>query len=115
VTINQKVRNALKDFGLPISEDFHTGEEEEYITFNLDTDEATEYADDVPIGDTAHMQIHWILPVTKNYLSGKKKIRKMLHENGFTYPKVDGFVEPGNKVRHIVFICDIENDEELEE
>jgi hypothetical protein len=115
VTVNQKIRNALQGLGLPISEDFYGGDEKEYITHNLVTDEASAYADDGPISDTAHIQIHWFLPVEKNYLSGKKQIRRSLFENGFTSPEVDGFVEPGNETRHIVFICDVENDEELED
>lgn len=115
MTIHQKIKKALQDFGITVTEDFFGGDNEEYITFNLATDKAVMYADDDPEHDVASVQIHWFLPVEKNYLAGKKEIRRSLHENGFTYPEVTVIVEPDNKTRHIVFVCNVENDEELEE
>lgn len=115
MTIHQKIKNALKGFGIPVTEDFFGGDNEEYLTFNLVADKAVTHADDAPVHDVANVQIHWFLPVGKNYLARKKEIRKNLHDNGFTYPEVAVLVEPDNKTRHIVFVCDVENDDELEE
>ncbi len=65
--------------------------------------------------DVAYMQIHYFLPANKDYLENKKKIRKALLGAGFTYPEVSVLMEPGNKERHIVFECEIENEYEQED
>ncbi len=114
MTINEKIKNALEGFELPVTTDFFGGGEEEYVTFNYADDRAVAFADDAPILAEADMQIHYFLPADKNYLEAKKGMRKALFEAGFTYPEVAEFVEPDSNVRHIVFECKIENDYEME-
>lgn len=115
MTVHQKIRGALECFDIPITEDFFGDGDEEYFTFNLALDKAVMHADDGPVHDLVKVQIHWFLPVWKNYLAEKKRIRRALHNGGFTYPEVEILVEPDNKTRHIVFLCETENDEELED
>lgn len=115
MTVNEKIRNALAGFALPVTADFFGGGEEEYVTFNYADDRAAAFADDVPILVEADLQIHYFLPADKNYLKNKKEIRKALFGAGFTYPAVTEFTEPDSNVRHIIFECRIENDDETED
>lgn len=115
MTVNEKIKNALKKFELPVTPDFFGGGEREYVTFNYADDHAAVFADDVPILVETDMQIHYFLPADKNYLGAKKGMRKALFEAGFTYPDVTEFVEPDSNVRHIIYECRIENDYEMEE
>lgn len=115
MTVNEKIIQAMTGFEIPVVADFFGDGNEEYITFNYADDRAALYGDDAPIAVKAAMQIHYFLPANKDYLEIKKKMRKALFEEGFTYPEVTVLVEPGNKVRHIIFECEIENEDEMEE
>ena len=78
MTVNEKIIQALKPFGIPVVADFSGGGEEEYITFNYASDAAALSGDDEPVEVVASMQIHYFLPMDRDYLSIKKKIRKAL-------------------------------------
>ncbi|HCT91096.1 MAG TPA: phage tail protein [Lachnospiraceae bacterium] len=114
MTVNEKIKNALAGFGIPVTTDFFGGGEEEYVTFNYADDRAVAFADDAPLLVAADMQIHYFLPADKDCLEAKRGMRKALFRAGFTYPEVTEFVEPDSNVRHIIFECRIENDYELE-
>ena len=114
MTVNEKIIQALKPFGIPVVADFSGGGEKEYITFNYASDEAALSGDDGPMEVVASMQIHYFLPMDRDYLSIKKKIRKALFSAGFTYPSVEHLTEPEGNIRHLVFECETENDDELE-
>ena len=115
MTINQKIIKALKPLGIPVTSDFFGGGNSEYITFNYVKDGAELFADNQPVEDISLMQIHYLLPSTKDYLEAKRKIRRAILEEGGTYPDVTVLMEPDNKTRHIVFECEFENDYDMEE
>lgn len=112
MTVNEKIVMALSQFKIPIETDFSGGSEEEYFTFNYASDRAENFGDDKPLNAVASMQIHYFLPVKKDYLSVKKQIRNALFAAGFTYPVVTHLTED-KKIRHLIFECEIENDDEL--
>ena len=103
MTINQKIIKALKPLGVPVTSDFFGGGNSEYITFNYVKDGAELFADNQPVEDISLMQIHYFLPSTKDFLEAKRKIRRVILEEGGTYPDVTVLMEPDNKTRHIVF------------
>lgn len=115
MTVNEKIVQALGSFEIPVTADFFGGENEEYVTFNYTDDRAVIYGDNRPIEVKAEMQIHYFLPADKDYLEIKKKMRNALFLAGFTYPSATVLLEHGNTVRHIIFECEIENDDELGE
>lgn len=115
MTINQKIIKALKPLGIPVTSDFFGGGNSEYITFNYVKDGAELFADNQPVEDISLMQIHYFLPSTKDYLEAKRKNRRVILEEGGTYPDVTVLMEPDNKTRHIVFECEFENDYDMEE
>lgn len=113
MTVNEKIVQALEPFGIPIRADFYGGGEKEYFTFNYADDRAADYGDDAPQHVVASMQIHWFLPRNKDYLKLKKKIRNALFRAGFTYPEVTVITE--KNIRHVVFECEIEDEDALVE
>lgn len=113
MTVNEIIINALSPFGLSIDPNFDGGGKEEYITFNYADDTGECFADDAPTCVVAYMQIHYFLPIEKNYLQKKKELRNALFDAGFTYPEVTVLTE--GKTRHIIFECEIENEDEMEE
>ena len=114
MTIYEKISDALALLQIPIEEDFFGDGEDEYITFTLIRDGAAISADDEPVHEVADLQIHYFLPRDREYAETQKRIRRLLLEAGFTWPAVTVIVEPDDKTRHIVFECELENDDELE-
>lgn len=113
MTVNEKIKHALSPFGIPVVADFYGGGKDEYFTFNYADDRATDFGDDAPQHVVAYMQIHWFLPRNKDYLELKKKIRNALFRAGFTYPEITVLTEKG--IRHVVFECEIEDEDALAE
>ena len=115
MTIHQKIKNALASTGIPVKEDFYGGGLNEYITWTLVRDHAAVIADNKPTNEVAELQIHWFLPRSKSYSTTRKIIRHLLCDSEFTWPVVTTIEEPDGKTRHIVFECQVENDDETEE
>ena len=115
MTVNEKIIHALSGFGIKVTPDFFGDGSDEYFTFNYADDRAADYGDDKPTHTVAYMQIHYFCQINKDYLQIKKRVRKALLEAGFSYPAVVDATESGDKERHLVFECSIENEYELEE
>lgn len=115
MTVNEKIIKALEPFGIPVRADFSDDDKEEYFTFNYIGDMAGSFGDDAPLNVIACMQIHYVSPIEMDPLMLKKRIRKALLENGFTYPEVTDATEKGDSIRHLIFECEIENEFEMED
>ena len=113
MTANEKIIKTLKPFGLPVRERFSNDNKEEYFTFNITDDRASEFGDNRPTAVIVKIQIHYVAPISKNYLGFKKRVRKELFKGGFDYPSVSDETETGDTVRHIVFETAILDEEEL--
>lgn len=113
MTVNEKIKQALSPLGIPVVADFYGGGKDEYFTFNYADDRAVDFGDDAPQHIVAYMQIHWFMPRQKDYLAGKKKIRNILFQAGFTYPEVTVMTE--GDIRHVIFECEIEDEDALME
>lgn len=106
-----KIINAIKRFGYPYEPDIYTGEAERYFTYNYAADEGTLFGDNGAGSAIVSVQIHFFLPADDNFIKIKNQIRSELEKQGFTFPEITVIRE--NKMRHIIFECDAE--EELEE
>ncbi len=113
MTVNEKIIQALAPLGIHIEADFYGNGETEYITFNYADDRAGDFGDNKPLHVVAYMQIHYFAPMDKDYLQIKKQIRKALFSAGFTYPDVTDATVLDERIRHLVFECNIENENEL--
>lgn len=106
----EKIIAAIKPFGFPYAPDIYEGSGESFFVYNYADERAVFYADDAPAAVKASVQIHLYIPAEDNFIELKNKVRRALHRQGFTYPEVTVLREA--KKRHIVFECDIEEEEE---
>ena len=116
MTVNKKIIDALKPFGMPVVPNHYSGTEKRYMEFDLYDDKGTCFCDDYPEMDIVTVQVHLFLPAEENYLSLKKQIRKALYEAGFTYADITEIVEPEatsqypKGIRHLTFETEIDED-----
>lgn len=116
MTINQKIINALKPYGMPVVPDHYSGKEKRYIEFNLYDDKGEVFADEEPEFDVVLVEVHLFLPREEDYLEIKKQIRRSLQEAGFCYADIAEIVEPEATneypygIRHLTFETEIEED-----
>lgn len=106
----EKIIAAIEPFGFPYASDIYDGSEERYFVYNYADERPVFYADDAPEAVKASMMVHLYLPAGENFIALKNQIRAALFSKGFTYPEVTVLRE--NDKRHIVFECDIEEEEE---
>lgn len=106
----RRIRAALAFTGLPCQMDVYDGEEETYLTFNLDT-QPDDFADDAPGHDRHLVQVHLFAPFTRNTTKLRKEIRAALFAAGCTYPDA---IDASENVRsadgteqHVVFECEM--------
>ena len=110
MTVNRKIIDALAFLKIPVAESFYDGKEEEYITFETPIDSGADFGDDEPGKIIVQVRVHWWIPIKKNYLAVKKKIRNALHDAGFTFPYVRILPDPDTLIRHVLFECEIEEE-----
>ena len=114
MTVNRKIIEALKPYGMPVVADHYSGKEKRYIEFNLYDDTVTVFADGEPETDIVTVQVHLFLPREEDYLQLKKKIRRSLCNAGFCYADITEFTESEatdqypRGIRHITFETEIE-------
>lgn len=110
MTVNETIIQALKSLGYPVKPDLYTGKEKHYFTFNYANDRGEDFGDDEPQEAVASIQVHFFCPLSEDYLEIKEKIRDLLTDAGFTYPEITELNEPENKIRHLVYECEIEKE-----
>lgn len=116
MTVNEKIIEALKEFGMPIALNHYSGKENRYIEFDLYDDSGALFCDDAPEFDIIYVQVHVFLPAEEPYLKLKKDIRQALMEAGFCYADITESVDsnPANGypkgIRQINFETEIDED-----
>lgn len=105
----EKIVGAIQGFGYPYEPDVYGGEKKKYFTYNYADERATLFADETAVSVVASVQVHFFLPYRENFISEKNRISKALFNAGFTFPEVTILKE--NDIRHIIFECDIEEEE----
>lgn len=105
----EKIVQAIEKFHYPYAPDVYTGGDERYFTYNYVTDKGAIWGDNGAEAVTADIQLHFFLPAADNFIKIKKEIRNALTEAGFTFPEITVLKE--EDTRHIVFECEIEEEE----
>lgn len=111
MTTFEKIIQAIQPFRYPHSPGVYTGSEKRWITYNYADDYGSNYADDAPQSVINRVQVHFYLPAEDDYTGIKNQIRSELFEQGFTFPEITLLDDPDPKLRHIVFECEIEQEE----
>lgn len=113
-TVNEIIVSALRPFGLPIAENLYEGKEKEYFTYNFADDRGADFGDNKPNADVAYMQVHYICPLKKSYADMRRQIRQALTDAGATWAQVTDLSDLSERLRHLVFEFEIENNYEVE-
>lgn len=112
MTTYEKIVQSIQEFGCPYQPDLYTGDSERYFTYNYADDRGALFADNVPQTVIAGVQVHFYMPATESFSEIKNKIRTSLLRNGFTFPAITVLTEKEKSIRHIIFECEIEENEE---
>jgi len=94
-----------------MSDGLYEGKATEYFTFVIADDRGGDFGGDLALSDLISVQVHYRCPWNMSYTQKKKDIRKTLEEAGFTYPIVVDFSDSKERIRHLVFECEIDSDE----
>lgn len=107
MTTFEKIIKAIEPFGFPHAPDVYKGDNKVgWITYNYSDDYGDNYSDDAPGAVVVTVQVHLFLPLQKDFIRLKNKIRRALFEEGFTFADITILVEDEEKIRHIIFECD---------
>ena len=112
--LNKKIVSALSSFKLPIAETIYEGSASSYFVYSITYDVAGDTGDDAPQAYVATVQIHYVCLLHQSYASMKKQIRQALVSAGFTPPEVTDMSDEKEKLRRLVFECEIINEYDLE-
>lgn len=113
-SVNKIIVRTLRQFDLPVSDSLYEGTKDEYFTYVLTEDSAEDMGDDLPMAYVTDVQIHYICPWTKSYSEMKRQIRAALVQAGFSPPEVSDYSDSKERIRHLIFECNIENEFDLE-
>lgn len=111
MTTYEKIIKAMEPFGWPHAPDLYTGKAERFFYYNYADDRGLGFGDDGCDLSVAYVQVHVWLPMKDNIVTLKRKIRDRLVEQGFTYPSIENLTEDSMRMRHLVFECEIEEEE----
>lgn len=113
----EKIRNIAESEGLNAFLDSYDpdkhrqlGRLDRWMTYNTAFERGALFGGDSAQENILSMQIHLFLPEQVNYIDQKKRIREKLSDAGFTWPTVTVQAEESNRIRHIIFECDIEEE-----
>lgn len=111
MTTFEKIIAAIAPFGFPHVPDLYSGSSDRWITYNYADDYGGSFADDLPETVIVSVQVHLFLPLQENFTQLKNQVRNALFEQGFTFPSITIQTEEERGIRHIIFECDIEEED----
>lgn len=110
MTTFEKIITAIEPFGFPYAPDIYREKEPRWFTYNYADDYGATFADDCPESVIASVQVHLFLPIDDDFIELKNEVRRALFRQGFTFPEISIMTEDNEKLRHIVFECDMEEE-----
>lgn len=99
MSLDERLRSLLLQFGYEVQQGVYTGKHEQYITFNY-TAVPISFSDDLPEWEKYLIQIHLYCPLAANPNPLIRKIKAALVESDFTYPEI--YHDDDNKCRHSI-------------
>lgn len=87
MTVDERLRNAVKPIVPECSPHLYRGKSDEYCTWNYNELGAV-FGDDTEDCGRYLLQLHYFLPHGRNGSSVKKRIKKALTDAGFTSPDI---------------------------
>lgn len=117
----EKIQLIARNLGIPAWPDVYTGRDEDrperWITYNFSDDHGALWGNDAPGAVVHSVQVHLFMPSRKNFFAIQKAIRDAMFNMGFSFPIITNLIDEvttvnsgTQKLRHIVFESDIEDD-----
>ncbi len=92
---------------IPVYPDTAPAGEEKSISFTYEDERPEFFGNNIPIADTAYLQITLYTPEGYDYMDLKHMIRDYLEEKGFCVTSIESWLESGltgtRRTRHTVF------------
>lgn len=112
MSVIKTLRTCLMQTGWTVRQDAYPDEGKQradrYIIYNLSSQNASGFADDMPMEDISYVQVHIYLPLNINPKLIKKEVKSRLFKAGFSYPRlVLDTREEDAGMRHICFETNI--------
>lgn len=122
----EKIQLIAKNLDIPAWPDVYSGSDAnrpaQWITYNLADNRGSLFGDDEPGAVIHWVQVHLFMPANKNFFAIQKAIRDAMFSAGFTFPEITNLIDEHTtassgtqKIRHIVFESEIEDDTFYEE
>lgn len=108
----ERLKAALETVGLPVKYYEYTGIKPEYIVYNEEADELTNYADNQPQDEVVWWQVHLFAPKDGEFRRYRETIKHALLQAGFTISEITTLYETETKTIHVVIPCHMEESEE---
>ncbi len=96
---------ALKEINLPVKYYEYNGIKEEYIVYNEEVMQLTNYADNTPMNQVSWWQVHIFTPRDGAFRIHREKVKEALIKNGFTLSEITTLYEKDTKTIHVVIPC----------
>lgn len=103
---------ALETTGLPVRYYEYAGVNPEYIVYNEEANELTNYADNKPQNEITWWQVHIFAPKDGDFRQHRETVKHALLQAGFTVSEVVTLYETETKTIHVVILCHMEESEE---
>lgn len=110
MTSEQKLKALLKETGLPVASREYLGTKDEYIVYNSEAIQITEYGDNIPHNHVMYWQIHIFTGKNGNYSGYREAVIELLINNRFTVTDIQELFEDetDDKTMHVVISAHIE-------
>ena len=106
------LKNTLKSIGLPVAYFQYKGTKPQYIVYNEETEQPSNYGDNKPLESIAWWQVHIFSTKEIDFRNWKKETKKLLLKAGFTVTDIETLYEKETETIHVVICCHIEESEE---
>ncbi|MFR8547738.1 MAG: hypothetical protein ACLVEV_03815 [Lachnospiraceae bacterium] len=108
----ERLKTALEETGLPVKYYEYAGIKPEYIVYNEEADELTNYADNQPQDEVVWWQVHLFAPKDGEFRHHRETLKRALLQEGFTVSEITTLYEAETKTIHVVIPCHTEESEE---
>lgn len=99
------LKAALETTGLPVRYCEYPGIKPEYIVYNEEAEQLTNYGDNRPLNEIVWWQVHIFTTKDGNFRKHKEVIKKALLLAGFTVNEITTIYEAETKTIHVVISC----------
>lgn len=111
MNVNPLILELNKTTGYPVVPDIYEGKADKYIVFSYADERGELYGDDMELYTTAKLYVSLYCPMSWNYMTDKKIIKKKLVELGFQVETISSYIddslEGAEKVRRVLFEINI--------